>query len=108
MVPLFMAGDKYFFYYTDQIKKQTGLRLNIWGINSYENTDFKVGFLGVPPDHGAERIYSLSAARQAKLLAGVGKCIITNPSYLNSSYRGYHWFFHFKIHCSPPGLLSSL
>ena len=32
MVPLFMAGDKYFFYYTEQLKKQTGIDLNIWGI----------------------------------------------------------------------------
>ncbi len=60
MVPLFMAGDKYFFYYTDQVKKRTGLRLNIWGVNPLENTDFKVGFLGVPPDHDKERICTRS------------------------------------------------
>lgn len=85
MVPLFMAGDKYFFYYTDQVKKQTGLRLNIWGINPLENTDFKVGFLGVPPDHHKKRIYSLSAKRQAKLLLTMGKNILDNPQYLNGS-----------------------
>lgn len=85
MVPLFMAGDKYFFYYTDQVKKQTGLRLNIWGINPLENTDFKVGFLGVPPDHHKKRIYSLSAKRQAKLLLTMGKNILNNPQYLNRS-----------------------
>jgi hypothetical protein len=85
MVPLFMAGDKYFYYYTDQVKKQTGVKLNIWGINPLENTDFKVGFLGVPPDHHKKRIYSLSARRKARLLAGVGACILRNPAYLNSS-----------------------
>ncbi len=85
MVPLFMAGDKYFFYYTDQVKKQSGVRLNIWGINSLENTDFKVGFLRVPPDHQKKRIYSLSVRRQLQLLMGVGRSIVSNPSYLNSS-----------------------
>ena len=85
MVPLFMAGDKYFFYYTDRVKKQTGLRLNIWGINPLENTDFKVGFLGVPPDHHKKRIYSLSAKRQVKLLLKMGKNILDNPQYLNRS-----------------------
>jgi hypothetical protein len=85
MTPLFMAGDKYFFYYTDQIKKQTGIDLNIWGINPLENTEFKVGFLGVPPDHHKKRIYSLSAKRQAKLILSMGRNILSNPRYLNGS-----------------------
>jgi glutamine---fructose-6-phosphate transaminase (isomerizing) len=85
MVPLFMAGDKYFYYYADQVKKQTGIDLNIWGINPLENTDFKVGFLGVPPDHQKKRIYSLSLKRQMQLFLGVGKSILDNPQYLNSS-----------------------
>jgi len=85
MIPLFMAGDKYFYYFTDQIKRQTGIRLNIWGINPLENTDFKVGFLGVPPDHEKERIYSLSRKRQGFLFKGIIKNISANPSYLNSS-----------------------
>lgn len=85
MVPLFMAGDKWFYYYTDQVKKQTGIRLNIWGINPLENTDFKVGFLGVQPDHDKERIYSLSARRQAKLFASIAQVVLRNPRYLNRS-----------------------
>jgi len=85
MVPLFMAGDKYFFYYTDQIKKQTGIRLNIWGINPLENTEFKVGFMGVPPDFNKKRIYSLSAKRQAKLFLELGRILLGNSGYLNRS-----------------------
>ncbi len=85
MVPLFMAGDKYFFYYTDQIKKQTGLKLNIWGINPLENTDFKVGFLGVPPDFHKEQIFALSSSRKLGVLKGVGKNFLLNPRYLNRS-----------------------
>jgi len=85
MIPLFMAGDKFFYYYADQVKKQTGIPLNIWGINPLENTDFKVGFLGVPPDHHKEHIYSLSLKRQLQLFRGVGNSILNNPYYLNRS-----------------------
>lgn len=85
MIPLFMAGDKFFYYYADQVKKQTGINLNIWGINPLENTDFKVGFLGVPPDHHKKRIYSLSFKRKLQLFRGVGKSIMENPRYLNGS-----------------------
>lgn len=85
MVPLFMAGDKFFFWYADQVKKQTGIDLNIWGINPLENTDFKVGFLGVQPDHDKKRIYSLSASRKAKLMLSMAQNYLTNPAYLNRS-----------------------
>ncbi len=85
MVPLFMAGDKFFYYYTDQVKKQTGVRLNIWGVNPLENTEFKVGFLGVPPDPHKKRIYSLSGKRQLQLFRSIGKILLENPRYLNRS-----------------------
>jgi glutamine---fructose-6-phosphate transaminase (isomerizing) len=87
MVPLFMAGDKFFYYYADQVKRQTGINLNIWGINPLENTDFKVGFMRVPPDHKKEHIYSLSMKRKARLISGVGYNFLTNPAYLNRSIR---------------------
>jgi len=85
MAPLFMAGDKYFFYYTDKVRKQTGLDLNIWGTNPLENTDFKVGFLGVPPDFEKKRIYSLSMGRKFKLAGSVANIMAHNPAYLNGS-----------------------
>jgi asparagine synthetase B (glutamine-hydrolysing) len=85
MVPLFMAGDKFFFYYTARVKSQTGIRLNLWGINPLENTEFKVGFMGVPPDFHKERIYSLSRKRQTTLFVELGKVLLKNPRYLNRS-----------------------
>jgi hypothetical protein len=85
MVPLFMAGDKFFFYYTAKVKKQTGIRLNIWGINPLENTEFKVGFMGVSPNFNKKRIYSLSAKRQAKLFIELGRIFLGNSAYLNPS-----------------------
>jgi len=85
MIPLFMAGDKQFFKYANLIKKQTHIDLNIWGINFLENTDFKVGFCGVPPKWDKEMIYSMNAKSKAKLFGYVGKNIIQNPYYFNPS-----------------------
>jgi glutamine---fructose-6-phosphate transaminase (isomerizing) len=85
LVTLFMAGDKYFFKYTDELKRQTGIQLNIWGVNPLENTDFKVGFCGVAPDFEKERIYSLSMPRQLRLAAFFGMHYLENPRYFNAS-----------------------
>ena len=85
MVPLFMAGDKYFFYYCNRVKQQTGIDLNIWGINPLENTDFKTGFAGLPPKFDKNRIYSLSLQNQLKLFGFVAGNIIKSPGYLNQS-----------------------
>lgn len=85
MIPLFMAGDKYFFYYCDRIKKQTGIDLNIWGINNLENTDFKTGFAGLEPNFNKKRIYSLSGKNQIKLFSFVFKNITRSPGYINQS-----------------------
>jgi glutamine---fructose-6-phosphate transaminase (isomerizing) len=85
MIPLFMAGDKYFFYYARKIKKQLDIDLEIWGINNLENTDFKVGFSGIKPEFNKKRIYSISVINQLKLFGFVGKNIIKSPRYLNQS-----------------------
>ena len=85
MIPLFMAGDKFFFYYTDKVKKQTGIKLNIWGINHLENTDFKTGFGGIAPQFDKDKIYSLSVKNQLKLFGFVTKNLIMSPGYFNQS-----------------------
>lgn len=85
MIPLFMAGDKFFFYYTNKVKKQTGIDLNIWGVNNLENTEFKVGFAGLPPQFDKKRIYSLSVLNQIKLFGYVGRNLLNSPGYLNQS-----------------------
>lgn len=85
MIPLFMAGDKYFFYYCDKVKKQTDIDLNIWGINYLENTEFKTGFAGLPPKLDKKRIYSLSLKNQVKLFGFVVKNVLISPGYINQS-----------------------
>jgi len=85
MIPLFMAGDKFFFYYCNQVKKQTGIDLNIWGINDLENTEFKTGFAGLSPKFDKKRIYSLSIKNQLKLFSFVTSNLIKSPGYINQS-----------------------
>ncbi|OQY70127.1 MAG: hypothetical protein B6D44_16345, partial [Ignavibacteriales bacterium UTCHB2] len=31
MIPLFMAGDKYFYYYANKVKKQNDIQLTLYG-----------------------------------------------------------------------------
>lgn len=110
MVPLFMAGDKFFVYYAMKIQKQNDIKLNIWGTNELENTDFKVGFCGIPPKFDKKNIFSLSLKDKIKLFHFVSKNMLQSPAYFNSSifdsigsfisrnfskYRGYHRIFDF-------------
>tara|TARA_Y100001935_G_scaffold253199_1_gene258808 strand:+ start:37661 stop:39688 length:2028 start_codon:yes stop_codon:yes gene_type:complete len=85
MIPLFMAGDKYFFYHAHRIKKQLGIQLEIWGVNKLENTDFKIGFAGIKPNFNKKRIYSLSILNQLKLFSYVGRNVLASPGYFNQS-----------------------
>ena len=85
MIPLFMAGDKFFFYYAHKIKKQLGIDLEIWGVNELENTNFKIGFAGLKPQFDKKRIYSISLYNQLKLFGFVGKNLLQNPGYINQS-----------------------
>lgn len=85
MIPLFMAGDKYFFYYCNKVRKRTGINLNIWGINKLENTEFKTGFAGVPPESNKSTIYSLSYINQIKLFRYIVKNVAINYKYINQS-----------------------
>ncbi len=85
MIPLFMAGDKFFFYYAHKIKKQLGIDLEIWGINNLENTNFKTGFAGLKPRFDKKRIYSLSIKNHLKLFGVVGKNLLQSPGYINQS-----------------------
>ncbi len=48
MLSVLTAGDKHFFRHIESVKKQTGLSLNLWGINPLEATHFKSGFLRRP------------------------------------------------------------
>ncbi len=84
-IPIFMAGDKQYFYYMHKVAQQTGTDLIILGENLLETTQFKYGFCGIPPSHGAEHTYSLSLMNKFRLAWYYGSRYLTNPAYLNSS-----------------------
>ncbi|RCV66045.1 Glucosamine 6-phosphate synthetase [Methanophagales archaeon] len=84
-VPLFMAGDKQYFYYMNKLAKQTGIGLIIFGENLLERTDFKSGFCGIEPQGDLDHAYTLSSRKKLKLASYYGKEFLLNPSYINSS-----------------------
>lgn len=85
LVPLFMAGDKHFFSVVNQLKRQTGIVLDLWCANPLENTDFKSGFCGVSPDFDKKRVDYLSLGRKLKMAAYYGFNFLKNPRYINRS-----------------------
>jgi glucosamine--fructose-6-phosphate aminotransferase (isomerizing) len=85
MVSILTAGDKHFFRHVESVKQQTGISLNLWGVNPLEVTHFKAGFLGVPPDFEEERVYSHGAMKQLRYQWLRFKAMAQSPGYFNSS-----------------------
>lgn len=85
MVSILTAGDKHFFRHVETIKKQTGVGLNLWGVNPLEVTHFKSGFLGIPPDFEEKRVYSHGALKQLRYQFLRFKAMLHSPGYFNSS-----------------------
>ena len=84
-VPLFMAGDKQFFYYAQMLKKQMKVDNIIFGMNSLEETQFKVRFAGMQ-ETGKDGIhYNLSTKNKYSLFLRYGKEFLKNPAYINRS-----------------------
>lgn len=85
MISILTAGDKHFFKYIEEVKKQTGINLNLWGINPLEVTYFKSGFLGVKPDFEEKRVYMPGFYNQMRYQVLRLKAMLKSPGYLNSS-----------------------
>jgi glucosamine--fructose-6-phosphate aminotransferase (isomerizing) len=85
MLSILTAGDKHFFKHVDTVKRETGLSLNIWGINPLEITHFKAGFLGVPPDFAETRVYNSKWGKQINYQLLRLKAMIASPGYFNTS-----------------------
>jgi len=85
MVSILTAGDKHFFRHIETIKRQTGISLNLWGVNPLEVTHFKAGFLGVPPDFEEKRVYSHGALKQLRYHRLRFKAMLQSLGYFNRS-----------------------
>lgn len=99
MISILTAGDKHFFRYIETIKKQTGISLNLWGINPLEVTHFKAGFLGVPPYFEENRVYTHGVMKQLRYQKLRFSQMLKSPKYFNASmwdtisgefYRSFH------------------
>jgi glucosamine--fructose-6-phosphate aminotransferase (isomerizing) len=84
-IPLFMAGDKQYFYYANLVGKQTGCKITILCENMLETTFFKSGYCGIPPRLGSSHTYTLSLANKFKLATYYGMRYLENPAYFNQS-----------------------
>ena len=85
MLSVLTAGDKHFFRHVETVKAQTGIDLNLWGINPLEITHFKAGFLGVPPDFEEKRVYTHGALKQLRYQKLRLAAMMKSPGYFNSS-----------------------
>lgn len=85
MVPLFMAGDKQYFYYLNKLRKETGIDLVIYSGNSLENTYFKHGFANVKLKNKDKKAYEIGTMNSLKLLWYYAAQYSKNPRYINSS-----------------------
>lgn len=84
-IPLFMAGDKQYFYWANQLVKQNNLDLVFFGENKLENTNFKSGFCGVKPLFDKSNIHTLSLKGQSIMSIFYLKEFLLNPKYINIS-----------------------
>lgn len=93
-VPLFMAGDKQFFYFMNKVQKEIRADEIIGCFNPYERTDFKTGFCGVDPFKIKNDIFfGLDYKSQIPQLGFYGKQFLTNPGYINSSLFDTAWAY---------------
>ena len=94
LIPLFMAGDKPFFYFASKIQKEMQLGPIIFSMNWLERTEFKTGFAGVNEQNKFSTTYGLSAINKLKLVWHYLFEFIMNPRYINLSV--FDTFFGFS------------
>jgi glutamine---fructose-6-phosphate transaminase (isomerizing) len=87
LVPLFMAGDKMYFYYYHKVARDYGVDLIFTCGNRFEMTDFKSAFSGARTNTGAAgyRPYDVSIGKKAAMIAYYLRQFALNPRYLNRS-----------------------
>lgn len=90
MVPLFMAGDKQYFYYANKVRKDYNIDTILLATNPFEKTYFKSGFCGVMPDilkqnYKKMDLESLPMGDVLRMSGYYAGQFVKNPSYVNLS-----------------------
>lgn len=85
MLNILTAGDKHFFRYVNKVKNDTGISLNLWGVNPLEVTHFKTGFLGIEPDFEQQRVYASGKFGQLRYQGKRLQQMLKSLGYFNSS-----------------------
>lgn len=98
MVTLFTAGDKEFYHYARQIRKETGIKLVIFCTgNMIEDTPYKTGLCGIFEDDHGMTLTGLSFRNEMALLWYYFKNYVRNPAYFNESlwdtFKAYYYTF---------------
>lgn len=90
MVPLFMAGDKQYFYYANKVRKDYNIDTILLATNPFEKTYFKSGFCGVMPDilkqnYKKMDLESLPMGDVLRMSGYYAGQFVKNPFYVNAS-----------------------
>jgi len=86
MIPIFMAGDKFFYSHARELKRETGIELVVFCAgNDLERTPFKTGFAGVRENNYSNRLFGLAPGKKLQLAGYYGWQFLTNPRYFNES-----------------------
>jgi glucosamine--fructose-6-phosphate aminotransferase (isomerizing) len=86
MVTLFTAGDKEFYHYARELRRETGLELIIFCTgNMIEDTPYKTGFCGFLEEDHAMTLTRLAKLDKFRLLWYYFKQYARNPGYWNES-----------------------
>ena len=80
MIPIFMAGDKQYFWHASELRKQLNLELVFFGGNPLEKTGFKTEFAGAKENAG--RPYDISFDQKLSLVKYYSKEFLLSPKYL--------------------------
>lgn len=85
MIPLFMAGDKQYYYYAEKIMKQNDLNVVIMAENRLENTGFKTAFSGARQSQAGFMAYHVTLSNKCRIAWFYLRQYLMNPGYVNSS-----------------------
>lgn len=87
MVPLFMAGDKFFYQVGRELRRELQIPLVVFCAgNPLERTDFKGGFAGIRESMHGQRLFAFSVRNKLEIAAFYGWQYLRNPAYLNASF----------------------